>query len=144
MIELYDQIDIYAPKETIWEIVTDFESYPEWNPSLDSVSGKFALGETITFTLQQNNQQTMSSSMTINEIIPYERFTLQGKFIFSPLLKYRFIVSLEPIQHNKTSLTQAILFSGLLVKLLGKTYDTHQTSLLQNMNKRLKTLAEKG
>ncbi len=38
-------IDINAPKEKIWEVLTDFERYPDWNPTLTYVEGHLKTGE---------------------------------------------------------------------------------------------------
>ena len=31
---------IGASADTVWDVLTDFERYPEWNPSLPSISGE--------------------------------------------------------------------------------------------------------
>ena len=36
---------IRAPQSTVWDVVTGFESYPEWNPTLTRVRGTPELGE---------------------------------------------------------------------------------------------------
>ena len=33
-------IEIRAPIETVWRVLTDFDSYPEWNPHIRRVRGK--------------------------------------------------------------------------------------------------------
>lgn len=38
---------INAKPETIWAILTDAPSYPEWDPSADRIEGKIAPGETV-------------------------------------------------------------------------------------------------
>ena len=30
--ELHSEIEINAPVERVWEVLTDFASYPRWNP----------------------------------------------------------------------------------------------------------------
>ena len=43
--ELNTQIDIDAPVERVWSVLTDFAAYPEWNPFILSAEGSLAVGE---------------------------------------------------------------------------------------------------
>ena len=39
MKELHSEIEIDASAERVWGILTDFASYPEWNPFIRRISG---------------------------------------------------------------------------------------------------------
>src|SRR5919206_3637792 len=45
MKELHSQIEIDAPAERVWHLLTDFASYPQWNPFIRSISGEPRVGE---------------------------------------------------------------------------------------------------
>ena len=45
---LSTEIEIAAPVESVWRTLTDFASYPEWNPFLKRVEGNAAVGERLT------------------------------------------------------------------------------------------------
>ncbi|MBP9884833.1 MAG: SRPBCC domain-containing protein [Leptospiraceae bacterium] len=49
MNEIHTEIEINAPKEVIWKILTDFSAYPEWNPFIVNITGTPRLGATILF-----------------------------------------------------------------------------------------------
>lgn len=42
---------IDAPAATVWDVLTDFERYPERNPSLPSIDGDLRPGATVASTL---------------------------------------------------------------------------------------------
>ncbi|MBI4544746.1 MAG: SRPBCC family protein [Gemmatimonadetes bacterium] len=44
MKELYAEIDIEASAERVWQVLTDFAAYPEWNPFMRSISGTLEQG----------------------------------------------------------------------------------------------------
>ena len=44
MIRIETETIIPASPEQIWDILTDFESYPEWNPMILEVTGKPVIG----------------------------------------------------------------------------------------------------
>ena len=37
--QLHTSIDIDATPERVWEILTDFAAYPQWNPFMPEVTG---------------------------------------------------------------------------------------------------------
>jgi len=47
MTEYTTMVEIDAPPERVWQILTDAASYREWNPEILDVEGRMALGERI-------------------------------------------------------------------------------------------------
>ena len=45
--EIRTEIDIEAPPEKVWAVLTDFRAYPEWNPFIQKIEGTAAVGETL-------------------------------------------------------------------------------------------------
>jgi hypothetical protein len=41
---VYDQIDIDAPPERVWQVFTDFQSFPSWNPFIRKMKGDLVPG----------------------------------------------------------------------------------------------------
>ncbi len=39
MKQLHTEIIVEAPAERVWELLTDFASYPQWNPFIRNISG---------------------------------------------------------------------------------------------------------
>jgi uncharacterized protein YndB with AHSA1/START domain len=42
-------ITIDASPEAVWRILTDASGYPNWDPAMDHIEGKLALGERVNF-----------------------------------------------------------------------------------------------
>ena len=49
MNEIRTEIEINAPKEVIWDILTNYTAYPEWNPFIVRVLGGSELGKRVLF-----------------------------------------------------------------------------------------------
>ena len=62
-------IQIPATPETIWNILTDFESYGDWNPFITSIKGNPAKGERL-----QANIDGMKFKPVVLKAIPYQKF----------------------------------------------------------------------
>jgi hypothetical protein len=52
MKELHSQIDINASAERVWQLLTDFASYPQWNPFIRRISGEPTTGERLQVRLE--------------------------------------------------------------------------------------------
>lgn len=64
--------------ETVWGILTDFESYSEWNPSLPSISGELEVGSTVSLTLGMPGRPSPRVKAKFREIVPGRRMTWHG------------------------------------------------------------------
>jgi hypothetical protein len=50
--EMRTQIDIDAPPESVWSVLTAFKAYGEWNPAIIAVSGDVRVGSRLTLRFQ--------------------------------------------------------------------------------------------
>jgi hypothetical protein len=52
MKELHPQIKINASAKRVWQLLTDFASYPHWNPLIRRISGEPTIGERLQVRLE--------------------------------------------------------------------------------------------
>ncbi len=45
MRELRSEINIASPPSAVWKVLTDFPSFPNWNPFIREASGSLKVGE---------------------------------------------------------------------------------------------------
>ena len=55
MKNLHTEITINAPAEKVWNILTDFEKFGEWNPFILSIEGKQEIGAQLKVVLKNGN-----------------------------------------------------------------------------------------
>jgi uncharacterized protein YndB with AHSA1/START domain len=60
-------VDIDAPREKVWRILTDADSYPEWDPGMDHIEGRIALGEKVKFFTKLDPTQAFPVKVTTFE-----------------------------------------------------------------------------
>ena len=52
MKELRTEIEIQASAERVWQLLTDFPSFPQWNPFIRKASGNIRVGERLEVNIQ--------------------------------------------------------------------------------------------
>ncbi|MCA1814713.1 MAG: SRPBCC domain-containing protein [Halobacteriales archaeon] len=43
--DIVTSVDIAAPPERVWQVLTDFPSYPQWNPQITAMKGAMQVGK---------------------------------------------------------------------------------------------------
>ena len=134
---LETSIVIHASAQKIWNILTNFEKYPEWNPFVLSVSGEPAKGEKL-----KVNIQGMKLAPVVLVAEKETEFRWLGKFFIDGLFNGEHYFKLNENPDGTTKFTHGELFSGVLTGLFAKTLETKTKTGFQNMNLSLKKRAE--
>lgn len=141
---LYTEIEINASPEKVWRILTDFASYPKWNPFIKSIKGTLAVGEKLEAFIQPSGAKGMTFKPTILTIEKEKELRWLGKFLISGLFDGEHIFQIETLDENRVKFIQSENFNGLLVGFLAKSLDTDTLRGFNEMNESLKNRAEKA
>ncbi len=52
-------VEIAAPVARVWDVLADFDSYPEWNPFIKSITGQLACREKLSVFIQPPGEKGM-------------------------------------------------------------------------------------
>ena len=112
------EIVIPASQPVVWEQVTNFATYSDWNPFVIKASAQFEVGKTIQFLedLKQFGQHWITAEFLA--ITPPHTFVWQGHFAAPFLFTVRHTFVLEAIADQQTRFRQIHQNSGLLVPWL--------------------------
>ena len=124
---------------TVWAVLTDLDSYPDWNPLFRKASGQVAVGSRITLrSVHPANGRLMTVKPKITVADPGAE--LRWTSSLPPLISGEHSFTLAEA-NGGTLLVQAETFNGLLVPLSGKTFARAETSF-QSLNEAIKKRAE--
>ncbi len=112
------EITIHAHPQTIWDILVDAQGYPAWDPGMERVEGRLALGERVKFFTKLSPGQAFPVKVTAFE--PGTNMVLTGGLPLG-LFKSERTHSLTPGPEGQTRLQTAETFSGPLLGIFGKT-----------------------
>ena len=130
---------IDAPPERIWSLLTDANGYRDWNPSVISLEGRIARGETIALVSAVNPKRTFRLKVT--EAEPPRRMVWADGMPLG-LFRGERTFTLAP-NGSGTAFSMREEFSGLLAPLIGKAIPD-MTESFQQFADGLKHAAEGG
>ena len=140
---IYTEIEINAPAATIWRHLTDFSSYPHWNPLIISAEGGLEAGGRLKVTVAPPEARPMTFRPVVTRFDPNKELRWVGKLGGIPFLfvgEHCFRV--EPVQGTVTRFIQSEYFSGLLVPVVWRSMSKSTKAGFEGMNYALKKRSE--
>jgi hypothetical protein len=134
-------VDIAAPVERVWRVLTDFASYPQWSRFILSINGEAREGARLSVRMDDGGGAMMVSPEILVCKAPAElrwRGVLGAPFLFSAEHRFR----LEPLVGGGTCLDHSEKFGGLFVPLFWKRFDTRTRQAFQQFNAAIRARAE--
>ena len=71
-------LPIAASADVVWAVLTDFERWPEWNPSVPAIQGDVRLGSTLKLTLAMPGRPSAKVKAQVTELVPERRLCWHG------------------------------------------------------------------
>ncbi len=142
MKELRTEIEIGAPAERVWQILTDFASYPEWNPFVRRISGEAQEGTQLEVYLQPSGARGMTFRPTILKAEPSRELRWLGKLFIQGLFDGEHVFEIEQLAENRVRFVQRESFRGLLASLLLRMLENDTRRGFEEMNAALMARAE--
>ena len=142
MKELHSEIEIDAPAERVWHLLTDFASYPQWNPFIRRISGKPTKGERLQARIEPPGGQGMTFKPKVLTAEPNRELRWLGHLLVPGLFDGEHSFTIQPLEENRVRFVQREAFKGLLVPLFARSLGTNTQRGFEEMNRALKERAE--
>jgi hypothetical protein len=139
---LLTQIHIAAPTSQVWQVLTDFEHYPSWNPFLSFLKGKVKVGERIRVMIQPPEGKTMEFKPTVLVFEKEKEFRWLGHLWLKGLFDGEHFFRLEANRDGTTTFIHGENFNGILVRFLKGMLDGQTKKGFEAMNKAIKERCE--
>ena len=140
--QLHTQIDIHASRERVWEVLTDFAAYPEWNPFITQAHGAARVGEQLTNRMQPVGGRAVTLKPTVLQATPGQQLRWLGRVVGPGIFDAEHTFTIEPVGDGQVRLVQQEQFRGLLVPFMSRSLDRHTLPAFEQMNQALKRRAE--
>lgn len=142
--ELHTDLEIDAAPRRVWEVLTDFAAYPEWNPFIRIVRGVPRVGERLEIGIQPTGARGMTFRPRVLVADAERELRWRGRLLLPGVFDgvHRFVI--EPLGATKVLFQQSEEFSGILVPLFRTNLERDTRRGFEEMNLALKQRAETG
>ena len=143
MFALHTEIDVDASPTCVWDVLTDFAAFPDWNPFIRRIDGVLAPRARLSVRIHPPGGKGMTFRPTVLRVEPERHFAWRGRTFIPGLFDREHAFTLEP-RGDGVRFVHEETFSGLLVPLLRRSLDTSTRQGFEAMNAALKTRAERA
>jgi len=142
MKELRTEIEIQASNQRVWQLLTDFASFPQWNPFIRQANGEVKVGAGLVIHLQPSGASGMTFKPIVLKVEPNRELRWLGRLLMPGLFDGEHTFTIETLAANRVRFTQREVFTGLLVPLFARSLDADTRRGFEEMNQALKSRAE--
>jgi hypothetical protein len=141
-LEIKTEITITATSEKVWEILTNFNEYPNWNPFIKSIKGQVVVGKKIIARIEPPEAKEMTFKPKILTFVENKELSWLGHLLFPGLFDGKHKFELIDNGNGTTTFKQSEIFRGVLVPFFKKQLKNNTKNGFIQMNEKLKELAE--
>jgi hypothetical protein len=142
MKELHSEIEIYASAERVWRLISDFPSYPQWNPFIRRITGEPTTGERLEVRIEPPGGRGMTFRPTVLNAELNRELRWLGHLLVPRLFDGEHSLTIQPLEEHRVRFVQREVFRGLLVPLFARNLDNNTKRGFEEMNHALKERAE--
>ncbi|MEM9051331.1 MAG: SRPBCC domain-containing protein [Bacteroidota bacterium] len=107
---VHHEITIDATPEKVWQVLTDMEKYPEWNPTMQLVSGEVKEGNKVRYQFTQDPENVSEMDAVVVEVSPNEVLNQKGGMPMILTFDHRYIIEESG---NQTKMTIHEDYAGI-------------------------------
>ncbi len=109
------EINIEAPPEAVWKVMTDFDSFPDWNPLVTRASGEVKQGEILEVHIALPNGKPRTFKPRLLVADPNKELRWLGTFLHPALFSGEHYFIMESQEPGGTRFRHGEMYSGMLV-----------------------------
>lgn len=135
--EIHSEVTIEASADEVWAVLSDFGSYGEWNPGMESVQGEPVAGTRLTIRFALNGGRTMTMRPTVLAAEPGRELRWLGRLLMPRLFDGEHRFTIEEREPGRVTFRQDERFRGLLVPFLRRFIEVDTLAAFHSVNEAL-------
>ena len=116
--QLTAEIQVQASPDRVWEVLTDFAAYQEWNPFIIQASGQAVPGSRLDLRMRPPGRRTTRFRPEVLEADPGRKLRWLGRVLVPGLFDGEHSFTINPTGSGGVLVTQHEEFRGLLAPML--------------------------
>jgi hypothetical protein len=142
MREISTEIEIAGTPARVWEVLTRFDAFPEWNPFIRRASGMLKEGGRLEVYIQPPGQNGMTFRPVLVRVLPPRELRWLGRLWLPRVFDGEHAFTIEDLGADRVRFVHRERFRGILVPLLWRSLDRDTRRGFEEMNRALKHRVE--
>jgi hypothetical protein len=144
MADILTTIEIDAPPERVWQVLSETTAYDEWNPFITRVRGALSPGGRLDFMVPLGRRD-FPIDATILTVEENKEIRWRGprSAVLGKVFSGEHYFQLEPLPNGRTRFIHGETFRGVVPDLLWSRLEPWLLPLYNSMNEAMKRRAEK-
>jgi hypothetical protein len=135
--EIHSETTIEASADEVWDVLSDFGSYADWNPGMQSVQGEATVGSRLTIRFAREGGRGMTLRPTVLVAEPPRELRWLGRLLMPGLFDGEHWFTIEERESGRVTFMQDESFRGLLVPFLRKMIEVDTLATFHAVNEAL-------
>jgi hypothetical protein len=140
--QLHAGVEIEATPDRVWEVLTDFAAYQDWNPFIIQAAGQAVPGTRLELHMRLSGRRPTTIRPEVLEAEPARRLRWLGRLLMPGLFDGEHTFTIQPAGPGRVRLTQQEEFRGLLAPLVLKMIAKPTLASFHQMDQALKARVE--
>ena len=144
MNELNNEVEINASAERVWQLLTDFDRFPQWNPFIHRASGQPVMGAQLNVTFQPSAGHRTTVQPTVVKVEPNHELRWMSRSLLPGVHDTEHIFTILSLDATHVRFTQREIISGIFASFHLPHRSAEIRRGFREMNEALKMRAEHG
>ncbi|MFQ5606297.1 MAG: SRPBCC family protein [bacterium] len=136
--EIYTEINIDASPQEVWNHLTAFERYPDWNPFVTHISGEGKEGSKIRVAISPPGKNSMDFAPELVVVNQNEELRWLGRWLLPGLFDGEHYFKIEENSDGGVRFIHGEHFKGILALMLWSSIESETRQGFEAMNRGLK------
>jgi len=132
---------VQAPAELVWELISDFSTWGDWNPIYRKAEGQLKIGTTLTIEQTLPGEPVRVISPIVQDWVPFEQLHWRTSRLGGFVTAIRYI-EIENMGPQNSTFSNGELFMGPLVRWVSKAERRKLRAAYTQMGEALRDHAE--
>lgn len=129
-------VTVEASRETVWDILTDFERYEGWNPLITAAEGDARLGARIGVDIHPPDSDTQELSPEITILRPNRKLAWMSRDVLPGVSDREYEVIIDELGDERVRVVMHKRFEGILIPFTSTSEEQVGLDLMADALKR--------
>jgi hypothetical protein len=132
--EIRSETEIQGSAHDVWEVLTDFARYSEWNPGFEKAEGSAEVGQTLHLTFAKEGGRGMKMHPKVLVADTDRKFRWLGSLLIPGIFDGEHTFEIHEVGPGRVRFVQHERFRGLLVPFLRKMIEVDTLAMFEKVN----------